>query len=230
MRSLWERHGKTGEGVAEDGIFELLAELGHAPAAGCAETRTAPEDLPLARLLKAVGRLSARARADAAARLSVKLASGESSNWQACDDGAAQQAGLSAGDVLIAMDGLKVSSASEARLERLAPGDSIRIHVFVATNSRPSSWRRTRHPGPRLEAQLGSVLATAATPAPAPGLDRRPTPRSPGGGLPGRPSRPLCRSTTLWRKIGGMKTKPPRRRSGLKWRAGEMIDLNAISS
>ena len=62
----------------------------------------------------------------------MKLASGEKLKLASVlDDGAAQQAGLSAGDVIIAMDGLKVSSTSfEARLERLAPGDSIRIHAF----------------------------------------------------------------------------------------------------
>ena len=133
MRVLWERHGKTGEGVAEDGIFELLAELAGTRLAGwLRKTVNGTEDLPLARLLKAVGVGYRLERADAAARLGVKLASGEKLKLASVlDDGAAQQAGLSAGDVIIAMDGLKVSSTSfEARLERLAPGDSIRIHAF----------------------------------------------------------------------------------------------------
>ena len=56
MRALWERHGKTGEGVAEDGIFELLAELAGTRLAGwLRKTVNGTEDLPLARLLKAVG-------------------------------------------------------------------------------------------------------------------------------------------------------------------------------
>ena len=57
MRACGERHGKTGEGVAEDGIFELLAELAGARLAGWLRNPTVngTEDLPLARLLKAVG-------------------------------------------------------------------------------------------------------------------------------------------------------------------------------
>jgi predicted metalloprotease with PDZ domain len=45
--------------------------------------------------------------------------------------GAAHRAGLSAGDVLVALDGLKLSGANfEMRLQRYAPGDEVRIHAF----------------------------------------------------------------------------------------------------
>ena len=47
------------------------------------------------------------------------------------DDGAAQAAGLASGDVLIALDGLRVTPASlERMLARYQPGDILKIHAF----------------------------------------------------------------------------------------------------
>ena len=47
------------------------------------------------------------------------------------DGGAAQAAGLSAGDMLVAIDGLKASASSfDKLLARRLAGDSAEIHVF----------------------------------------------------------------------------------------------------
>ena len=47
------------------------------------------------------------------------------------DSGAAQQAGLSAGDVIIAMDGIKVSADTlQTRLQHFAVGETLEIHAF----------------------------------------------------------------------------------------------------
>jgi predicted metalloprotease with PDZ domain len=45
--------------------------------------------------------------------------------------GAAERAGLAAGDVLVAVDGLKASADTlRTALERYAPGDRLRVHAF----------------------------------------------------------------------------------------------------
>ncbi len=47
------------------------------------------------------------------------------------EDGALQNAGLSAGDVIIAVDGLKLNLAKlESRLQRAAAGDVWQLHAF----------------------------------------------------------------------------------------------------
>ena len=47
------------------------------------------------------------------------------------EDGALQRAGLSAGDVIIAVDGLKLGQAQlEARLSRAAVGERLSVHAF----------------------------------------------------------------------------------------------------
>jgi predicted metalloprotease with PDZ domain len=45
--------------------------------------------------------------------------------------GAAERAGLAAGDQVVALDGLKATTESlRALLERRAPGDALRVHAF----------------------------------------------------------------------------------------------------
>ena len=47
------------------------------------------------------------------------------------EGGAAQRAGLAAGDVVVAIDGLKATSKTlEKRLSRFKPGDRVRLHFF----------------------------------------------------------------------------------------------------
>jgi predicted metalloprotease with PDZ domain len=47
------------------------------------------------------------------------------------DGGAALAAGLAAGDVIVAMDGIRVTPKTfEGRLGQLKPGDRARLHVF----------------------------------------------------------------------------------------------------
>jgi predicted metalloprotease with PDZ domain len=47
------------------------------------------------------------------------------------DEGSAQACGLSAGDLLVALDGLMVSEGSiEKRLARLGVGESVNVHAF----------------------------------------------------------------------------------------------------
>ncbi|MBS0352515.1 MAG: M61 family metallopeptidase [Proteobacteria bacterium] len=134
MRTLWQRHGLTGVGVAEDGIFALAAELG-GPALGrwLRELVEGTDELPLDVWLKRLGLtltweapnsspgLGVRTTADGDA---VKLAN-------VYDGGAAQAAGLSAGDVLVALDGLRVTNANlDKLLARRLAGETMHVHAF----------------------------------------------------------------------------------------------------
>jgi predicted metalloprotease with PDZ domain len=140
MRALWQRHGQTGVGVEEEGVFVLVAEIAEAAEVGRGKRLAlwlkraveGTEDLPLARLLKPFG---IDYEAEAAAKgpsLGVKMATGKEAKLATVyDGGPAQRAGLSAGDVLVAMDGLKLSSASlEKQLARYRAGMRVKLHVF----------------------------------------------------------------------------------------------------
>ncbi len=141
MRLLWQRHGQTGRGVEEDGLFAVVEEVGEGARKGTGRRlarwlRNAVEgtdDLPLADLLKPFG---IEYRAEAIVKgpvLGVKLAAGggEVKLANVFDGGPAQAAGLSAGDVILAIDGLKVTAASiDVQLARRKAGDRIEIHAF----------------------------------------------------------------------------------------------------
>ena len=108
MRALWQRHGKTGIGVAEDDI------------------RLISEEFSGINLL----RFFADAKTPS---LGIKTAS-ENNEFKLAtvySQGAAQAAGLSAGDILLAIDGLRVTPANvDRQLARHQPGDSIKVHAF----------------------------------------------------------------------------------------------------
>ena len=142
MRLLWQRHGQTGVGVAEDGLFELVAEVAERGAPGSGRklsgwlrrTVSGTGDLPLARLLKTFGVAYHTEAASKGPVLGVKLAdgNGETRVVNVFDGGPAQLAGLSGGDVLVAVDGLKVGGADsvDAMLARRKPGERLQLHAF----------------------------------------------------------------------------------------------------
>jgi len=92
------------------------------------------EDLPLARLLRPFGVTLRAEAAGTAPVLGLKLAAGggEAKVANVFDDGPAQAAGISAGDVLIALDGLRLTSAKglEDLLARRRAGDEVELHLF----------------------------------------------------------------------------------------------------
>ena len=136
MRALWERHGKTGIGVGEDDIRAIAEECSGANlkrlfAEGVSGTR----DLPLKKLLGAFGVELSRETAAAAKVPSLGVKTGNDANEarlaNVFDGGPAQAAGLSAGDIVLAIDGLRVTSTTlDKLLARHQPGDSVRIHAF----------------------------------------------------------------------------------------------------
>lgn len=134
MGALWQRHGQTGVGVPEDGIFAIARELGGKPVAewlraaveGC-------EDLPLEALLKDFGIAWDAKPVAETPWLGVKTAAGEGGVRlaQVLDGGPALAAGLSAGDVVIAVGGLRASGDGlDAFLARRQAGDKLEIHAF----------------------------------------------------------------------------------------------------
>lgn len=138
MRLLWQRHGQTGIGVVEDVIFAAVdavggSECGARLARWLRKTVNGTDDVPLARLLKPFGVELGIEPAGQGPTLGVKLATGnaETRIATAYDDGPAQRAGLSAGDMLLAIDGLRVGTANiDALLARRKAGERVEIHAF----------------------------------------------------------------------------------------------------
>jgi predicted metalloprotease with PDZ domain len=139
MRLLWQRHGLTGVGVAEDGVFAAVREVGGDRLGGrlarwLEQAVEGRDDLPLARWLKAVGVTLDASPANAAPVLGWKLggSNGETKVLNVHDGGPAQAAGVAAGDVLVALDGLKVAGAKamDEMLARRRAGDEVVLHVF----------------------------------------------------------------------------------------------------
>ena len=152
MRRLWEEHGQPGIGVPEDGVERISAEV-----AGCDlsaffdQAIRGTEDLDYASLLQHFGvqlrfrradshndtggkagkidDIQLQARGALGARL--KAMSGGVKLTHVLDDGACQAAGLSAGDVVIAMNGLKATVPNiNRRLKFWPPGTPIDVHFF----------------------------------------------------------------------------------------------------
>ena len=147
MRLLWQRHGQTGIGVPERGIQALAEELlGESLDDFFSPALYSTEDLPLAELLARRGvQLNWRApngHGDnggkpgpqaAPVNLGVRVADDPlgARILVAFEQGTAMAAGLSAGDVIIAVDGLKTDARKlDDMLAAYQPGDAVEIHAF----------------------------------------------------------------------------------------------------
>ncbi|MEO8102814.1 MAG: PDZ domain-containing protein [Betaproteobacteria bacterium] len=142
MRALWAAHGKSGAGVPEGGV-QAAAEQTAGIALGdfFAHAVEGTGDLDLAPLFASVGidlawKVPGQARPDGTppATLGAKIggeANGDARLLHVFDDGAAQRAGLSAGDTVIAVDGLRVTSVTlERRLRTYAPDSRVQLSAF----------------------------------------------------------------------------------------------------
>jgi len=152
MRALWERYGKGQVGVPEDGIEKLTVEVaGIGLQAFFRQALRSTAELPLKPALASVGISMQLRRAQSsvdrggtpisladsneAARVSLGVRMAEDPAGvrltHVLEDGCAQAAGLCAGDVIVAADGLKVSvKALDQRLARCRPGDVATLHAF----------------------------------------------------------------------------------------------------
>jgi len=142
MRALWERFGRdfyeisaeSGRGISEAEVEALFDEI-----TGLSLKRTlrrfvhGTEDLPLAKLLSPFGVALAGSRKEARPSLGARITKdgNDSKLANVYEGGAAHRAGLSAGDVLVAIDGLRVTAGNvDILLNRLNIGDTVTIHAF----------------------------------------------------------------------------------------------------
>jgi len=150
MRALWRRHGMTGVGVEEDGVERLAEEItGLKLFPYFDEWLRSTGELPLKQLLAAHG-IEMRLRpAESAEDKGGKPAASEKIAGlamlgvraraerddavvtHALEGGAAQAAGIAAGDVIVAVDGLRPGKAGlDALLAKRRSGEAIVIHAF----------------------------------------------------------------------------------------------------
>src|SRR6267142_935762 len=150
MRALWQRHGVTGIGVEEDGIERLAEEV-----SGLELRKTFDEwlrstrELPLRDLLAEHGVEMALRPAESSSDKGGRAASSKDPGGLAMlgagarasgeevivthvlEGGAAQEAGLAAGDAIVAVDGLRPGRGGlDAAFARRKAGDTIAIHAF----------------------------------------------------------------------------------------------------
>jgi len=151
MRALWQRYGKPDIGVPENGVEQLAAELaGRDLGELFSRYVHGTDELPLAEWLAALGvglqlhpatdagdqGKSAEAEPPAVPAKPVLGARWNDDNGfprlsHVLDGGAAQAAGLSAGDRLIALDGLQLPTDKLAeRIARVPAGETVSVHAF----------------------------------------------------------------------------------------------------
>ncbi len=133
MRAMWQTYGRTGQGVPEDGFEELCCSvtgLDLTPFFNRAIRGTG--DLEIEARLAALGiKLAPDPRERPRSALGFKLKKGTTHVGTVFNGGAAEAAGLSAGDELVALDGLKVSPDGWRPLVRhYTPGDTATLHAF----------------------------------------------------------------------------------------------------
>jgi len=152
MRALWQRYGQTGTGVAEDGVERMAVEISGVDLRGFFDAvLRGVEDPPLAELLPHFGvgfelrpaaagddkgGCPAKESPDKLAQrpvLGIRLAGSgsEAKVAQVFDGGAAHQAGVAAGDIIMAVDGLRVTRTTlDSLLAAYAPHETVTVHAF----------------------------------------------------------------------------------------------------
>ncbi|MDS1140275.1 PDZ domain-containing protein [Pusillimonas sp. SM2304] len=140
MRLLWQRFGRDfyqggGQGIAEDAMPALIQEAtGVDTRDFIARYAYGREDVPLERLLPLQGIAMNWKAASAAPALDARLRSshGETQIATVYEGGRAHAAGLSAGDTLLAINGLRVTDTASAErlLGAYQAGDEVDVHVF----------------------------------------------------------------------------------------------------
>ena len=148
MRRLWQDYREQGKGVERDSIQRLVSEItGSDLGSFLDDLIYGAGDLPLPELLASVGIEVVRRAAMNAQDKGGKESEGELPRadfggllkdsecglviQRVVETGAAQSGGLSAGDQIIAVDGLKMNlNQLERKLQLANAGDTWRVHAF----------------------------------------------------------------------------------------------------
>ncbi|HUV22746.1 MAG TPA: PDZ domain-containing protein [Gammaproteobacteria bacterium] len=148
MRHLWQDFLRDGGGVERDGIQQLINKIAGADLSiFLDELIYGTGDLPLVELLADAGigvlqRVAKNSQEKGGKAVSGRLPAADLGAslkdggdglevLRVTEDGSLQTAGLSAGDVIIAVDGLKLNLAQlESCLLRASAGDVLRMHAF----------------------------------------------------------------------------------------------------
>ena len=152
MRGLWKRHGRNAVGVPEDGIQKMAEQVSGTNMDRFFQSAVyGTGDLPLSRLLKQVGidlqlrcaesmsdrggKAATGKTAGISKRADLHIRTRASGNevriTHVLDGGSAQSAGLSAGDVIVAVDALRATGSNfEKLIAQRQPGERIHLHVF----------------------------------------------------------------------------------------------------
>jgi len=140
MLALWQQYGRQfyrhngGKGVGEDGLEVLFEEV-----AGVKLKRffdryiRGTDDVPVEQLIAPFGVAAADARKDAKPGMGIRVTrdGDDAKVANVYEGGAGQRAGLSAGDRLVALDGVRIPATGvEALLARYHEGDVVELHVF----------------------------------------------------------------------------------------------------
>lgn len=171
MRALWRRYGRdfyapgaVQRGVTEAEVHALVDEI--AGVRVSTQLRAWTEgtgDLPLAPLLRGFGIEAEQRKPGRTAALGIKTRAED--GWvriaQVLDGGAGQAAGLSAGDLLVAIDGLRVAPAGSNQLEKLLAryraGDTVPCHVFRRDELHALTVTLAREPATEYKLKLGEA-------------------------------------------------------------------------
>ncbi len=150
MRALWLRHGRTGIGVGEEEIEQLAGEVtGLKLRRHFDDWLRSARELPLRDLLATHGVDMDLRPAESSSDKGGKPAASKDAGPRAAlgvrsrsdgkdlvvthvlEGGEAQVAGLAAGDVLVAIDGLRPGQGGlDAALAKRRPGDRLTVHTF----------------------------------------------------------------------------------------------------
>jgi predicted metalloprotease with PDZ domain len=141
MLALWQRYGRdfypsAGRGVTEQEVEALFEEVSGVRLKTMFERYVrGTEDLPLARLYAPFGVKLTDERKGSKPSLDVGIGrdNGACKLTNVHEGGPAHKAGLSAGDIIVALDGLRVTghpSNLETLLSRYKVGDKVTVHVF----------------------------------------------------------------------------------------------------
>ena len=133
IREIWRRFGQTGTGLGEDDIRKIAEELsGIDLKRFFAQAVHGTADLPLKELLVPFGiLLEWEAMKTPSLGIKTQTDGKDLRIIHVYDEGPAQRAGIGAGDILLAINGLRVTPLSmDRQLSRFRPGEKISIHAF----------------------------------------------------------------------------------------------------